>query len=216
MRLTLCDWHRSGYGFTWNDAQRINRFADMIAHTAELLGVPDEWSLALGITWVESRFFPTARSSAGAMGLMQLMPATWEAMRDDLRLAPDADPWHPSTNVAAGVNLIRHLRRRWGADLDSQIASYFAGSGNVQRHGWRRYASYVKAVRDAQGRFVDATLWCRGQGPRGPEPDAPEPARPSSPRTPTRPPPSSPTVATAGGGGALALLLVLALWAWGR
>jgi soluble lytic murein transglycosylase-like protein len=69
-----------------------------------------------------------AVSSAGAMGLMQLMPATWADLRMRLRLG--ADPFDPADNILAGAAYLRELRDRYGAP--GYLAAYNAGPGRYE------------------------------------------------------------------------------------
>ncbi|MBV8731397.1 MAG: lytic transglycosylase domain-containing protein [Acidobacteriia bacterium] len=68
----------------------------------------------------ESAFYPCAISSKGAMGLMQLMPATAEQFHL-------ADPFDPSSNIDAGAEYMRSLLDRFEGDLPLALASYNAG-----------------------------------------------------------------------------------------
>ena len=73
---------------------------------------------------VESAYQERARSAKGAMGLMQLMPAT-------ARLYAVADPYDPVTNIDAGVKYLRSLLDRFPLKL--ALAAYNAGAGAVER-----------------------------------------------------------------------------------
>jgi hypothetical protein len=75
---------------------------------------------------VESRFKPRARSSKGAMGLMQLMPAT--AWQYDARR-----PYDPKSNILAGTKYLSTLLKEF--DLPLALAAYNAGEGAVRRFG---------------------------------------------------------------------------------
>ena len=75
----------------------------------------------------ESDFNATARSHKGAMGLMQLMPAT-------ARLHNVVDVYDPQENVEGGVRHLRMLLDRYQGDLELSLAAYNAGSGAVERH----------------------------------------------------------------------------------
>lgn len=69
-----------------------------------------------------------AVSPAGAMGLMQLMPATWAQLR--ARLSLGTDPFDPADNILAGAAYLRWLRDRYGAP--GFLAAYNAGPGRYE------------------------------------------------------------------------------------
>jgi hypothetical protein len=75
---------------------------------------------------VESNYRPTARSHKGAMGLMQLMPAT--ARQYQVR-----NPYDPKANIAAGIKHLKSLLDRWGGEVDLALAAYNAGDGAVKK-----------------------------------------------------------------------------------
>ena len=94
----------------------------------------------------ESGYHPHARSPAGAVGLMQLMPAT--GVRFGVARAERADP---ATNVRAGVRYLKWLIRRFHGALPLALAGYNAGEGAVQKYGhqvppYRETQQYVRLV----------------------------------------------------------------------
>lgn len=202
MPLPPCDWASSGYGFNADDAAQIDRFGSVIVEQAGLwpdVANASDVATLLGMCWVESRFREGATSKAGAMGLFQLMPATWGAMRESLKIA-GSDPYAPNDNIAAGVYYFALLRHRWPLQVQA-IAAYFAGTGNVEKFGWQKYRSYVDAVNAAAQRFNAALLWCEGTGPKGTMRDPP--------KSKGRGVPSSPS--SSGGGGLLFAFAAAAL-----
>ena len=84
--------------------------------------------LVRAIVRVESDYDPKAVSSKGAMGLMQLIPAT--ARRFGVE-----NPFDPKQNLEGGVNYLRYLLDLFDGDLALSLAAYNAGEHSVQRYG---------------------------------------------------------------------------------
>jgi soluble lytic murein transglycosylase-like protein len=124
------------------EAATSRSFDDLIAEHASRQGVRKD--LVRAVIQVESAFNPRALSNKGAMGLMQLMPATAR----DLGVA---NPFDPSENVRGGVTYLRQLLDRYDGDERLALAAYNAGPGAVDRHGqtvppFRETRDYVKRV----------------------------------------------------------------------
>lgn len=109
-------------------------FAEMVADAARRFGLPEAWIWA--VVRIESRGNPHAISPAGAMGLMQLMPATYAEMRG--RYGLGADPYDPHDNVIAGAAYLRAMYDRYGSP--GFLAAYNAGPGRYDEYltGGRR------------------------------------------------------------------------------
>lgn len=83
--------------------------------------------LVAAIAWQESRFRPDARSGRGALGVMQLMPATAAEL--------GVDPADLAANIDGGAAYLRRMLNRFDGDLEKAIAAYNAGPGAVARYG---------------------------------------------------------------------------------
>jgi hypothetical protein len=105
-----------------------DHYATYIAEAAHRFGMPETWIRA--VIEVESAGYPRAISSAGAMGLMQLMPGTWAEMREDLKLGED--PYDPRENILAGTAYLRAMYDRFGAP--GFLAAYNAGPARYAEH----------------------------------------------------------------------------------
>jgi soluble lytic murein transglycosylase-like protein len=100
----------------------------------------------------ESGFDASARSSAGAMGLMQLMPGT-------ARSLGVADPYDPAQNVEGGARMLRGLIDRYGGRLDLALAAYNAGPGAVDKYrGVPPFAETRNYVRSILGEYKASAL----------------------------------------------------------
>src|SRR3546814_471848 len=108
------------------------RTVDIAAHVAEAslrFGIPEQWIYA--VMRAESAGRIDAVSSAGAMGLMQLMPGTWSRQRARFRLG--SDPFDPRDNILAGTSYLREMYDSYGAY--GMLAAYNACPGRYKE--WR-------------------------------------------------------------------------------
>jgi soluble lytic murein transglycosylase-like protein len=113
----------------------------------EAIAVRFEISPALleAVAWTESRHRANAVSRAGAMGVMQLMPAT-------ARSLGVRDPFDREQNMAGGAAYLRAQLDRFDNDLELALAAYNAGPGAVARHGkvppYAETRKYIQSVMD--------------------------------------------------------------------
>lgn len=120
------------------------------------------------IAHVESRHDPHARSAAGALGLLQVMPAT--ARRFGVEDGPGA-LYDPAVNLEVGAAYLKSLQARFGNDLELVLAAYNAGEGAVERHGrsvppYAQTRAYVRQVLAEYGALRAAFDIAAGRGSR--------------------------------------------------
>jgi len=114
-------------------AALMKRWDPMLREASQRFGVPVSWLRA--VMQLESGGRTTLaegtkiKSSAGAMGLMQLMPATYAEMRRLYGLG--TDPFDPHDNIMAGAAMLRFLRQRYG--YPTMFAAYNDGPGNLEQ-----------------------------------------------------------------------------------
>lgn len=138
---------------------RIERFAQHIAEASNRFGIPQSWVRQVmrlesgGETELGGR---PIRSSAGAMGLMQLMPGTWREMRQAHGLGLDPD--EPRDNILAGTAYLRAMYDRFG--YPGLFAAYNAGPARYAEHlrqGRRLPAETIAYVASIAGRRLYST-----------------------------------------------------------
>jgi soluble lytic murein transglycosylase len=117
------------------------RFDDIVLAHAQRHALRPE--LVRAVIQVESGYNPTATSPKGAMGLMQLMPAT-------ARELGVRNPYDPEDNIRGGTAYLRQLLDRYDGNEQLALAAYNAGSGAVDRYGsvppYRETRDYVRRV----------------------------------------------------------------------
>ncbi len=131
-------------------SDRVRAYDDLIVEHSRLQSIRP--SLVRAVIQVESGFNPRAVSPKGALGLMQLMPAT-------ARLFRVSNAFDPQENVRAGVAYLRQLLDRYDGNEELALAAYNAGPGAVDRHGqsvppYRETQSYVSRISEMAGATV--------------------------------------------------------------
>ncbi|MGX4803324.1 lytic transglycosylase domain-containing protein [Bradyrhizobium guangdongense] len=105
-----------------------NPFAAFVDEASKRFAIPLNWILS--VVNVESAGEVHARSPKGAMGLMQIMPATWAELRARYNLGND--PYDPHDNILAGAAYLRELFDRYGSP--GVFAAYNAGPSRYEEH----------------------------------------------------------------------------------
>ncbi|WP_306049892.1 lytic transglycosylase domain-containing protein [Oceaniradius stylonematis] len=153
---TLAGWRRSGDRAAWHCAvlllagalsicavsgvavaqpdpverpAAVHPYAAHIAEASQRFGIPEHWIRA--VLRAESAGDVRAISSAGAMGLMQVMPATWAELRARSDLGHD--PYDPRDNIMAGTAYLREMWDRYGS-VAAMLAAYNAGPGRYDEY----------------------------------------------------------------------------------
>lgn len=107
----------------WRHKSELTPLIKRVARRARLSA-----DLLHAVVQAESAYNPEARSTAGAMGLMQLMPAT-------ARRYGVTDVWDPAQNLTGGASYLRDLLDLFKNDLRLALAAYNAGEGAVIKNG---------------------------------------------------------------------------------
>jgi soluble lytic murein transglycosylase-like protein len=184
------------------DAPAVRPYATYVTDAARRFAIPEVWIWA--VMHIESNGDARAVSRAGAMGLMQIMPATWATMR--ARYALGNDPFDPRANIMAGAAYLRAMHDRYGS-TSAMLAAYNAGPGRYDDYLARgrplpaETTAYVAQIAPMIGGTADTrvaeaapqpdplawrsaalfvgTASARAESPAA-QPDAPNPASPAS------------------------------------
>ncbi|MFL0489993.1 lytic transglycosylase [Bacillus sp. AFS054943] len=117
------------------------KYEDIIDRVSRTYGIPK--MLIQKMIEVESNFNPKTVSPAGAMGLMQLMPANVKEMGVK-------NPFSPAESIEGGVKELSGYLKKHNGDLVLALASYNAGPGNVRKYGgvppFKETQGYIKKI----------------------------------------------------------------------
>ena len=116
-------------------------FSEIIQEASNTYGIDE--SIIGAVIKQESSFNPQAKSSCGAMGLMQLMPDTAKSLGVK-------DAYNPEENIMAGVKYLKQKIDEFDGNLPLALAAYNAGSGAVRKHGgippYKETKAYVNKI----------------------------------------------------------------------
>jgi len=139
----------SGYGVARPLApgRRASEYDGLIQEHASRHALQPDFVRA--VIQAESAFNPRARSPKGAMGLMQLMPATAAEFQV-------TNPYDPAENIRAGVSYLKSLLTRFDNDVSLALAAYNAGPRAVEKYGravppYKETRNYVSRIRANSG-----------------------------------------------------------------
>lgn len=131
--ITVMPSAAPAFGQAPASASPIDHWQPLITEASRRFGIPEAWIRAVMAAeggGQAMRHSQPITSRAGAMGLMQLMPATWAELRD--RFGLGTDPYDPRDNILAGTAYLRELYARYGyPDL---FAAYNAGPARLDDH----------------------------------------------------------------------------------
>ncbi|WP_262529467.1 lytic transglycosylase domain-containing protein [Agrobacterium tumefaciens] len=120
--------HEASFDRSATVAVAVDPWASSVTEAAQHFAIPERWIRA--VMQAESDRNQHAVSPKGAMGLMQIMPATWQELR--VRYGLGDDPFDPRDNILAGTAYLAELHNLYGSP--GFLAAYNAGPGRYEQH----------------------------------------------------------------------------------
>lgn len=126
---------------TLSSDEKMVKIYDAVNKYSKEFGVDPK--LALAVIKTESDFNPKVVSSAGAMGLMQLMPVNCK--EDGV-----TDPFDIEDNIRGGIKQLKGHIDRYNGDIDMALMAYNAGQGTMKRRGVVSASDLYKMPKETQ------------------------------------------------------------------
>lgn len=131
------------------------RYSDSVAKYGKMFDV--ERSVIFAVIHTESKFDADAKSSAGALGLMQIMPATAAWLAQELNVEYNESMIvSPDYNIMLGVYYISYLSKSF--EGDKVFAAYNAGEGKIREWGnriaYKETRDYIKRIKMARAIYA--------------------------------------------------------------
>lgn len=141
----------TSFSSVFDSVQQSNSLDAMFQKASQTYGVP--LNLLKAVAKAESDFDPTVVSTAGAQGIMQLMPGTAKSLGVN-------DPFNAQENIMGGAKYLSQLLRQFEGDETLAVAAYNAGPGNITKYGgippFKETQRYVQKVMKLSGSELTA------------------------------------------------------------